>query len=197
MEKIININDTFKIRDNSLSSQDELRILIRECMDRSRSAQKKLYDLYSPDAYGIITRLVNNDESIAKEILNTAFYKIFRDLAKYAFHGAFEGWIRRIVVHTVADHMRENIKAAPQREIQAEDAYIYNESVENLSHKELLKIIATLPDAQRNVFNLFVFENLSHKEISGLLEINQNSCRWYLNDARRRLKDKITTITTK
>ncbi len=69
-----------------------------------------------------------------------------------------------------------------------------NGSVEDLSHKELLKIVATLPDAQREVFNLFVFENYSHKEIAEILNINQNNCRWHLNDARRRLKEKINAL---
>ncbi len=185
------------ISDNGLSGQDELKVLIGQCIAHSRSAQKKLYDLYAPDAYGIIKRLIYNDEPRAKEILNTAFYKVFKDLEKFAFQGAFEGWIRKIVVHTVADHMRQKIKAAPQREVLPEDAYIDSESVENLSHKELLKIVATLPDAQREVFNLFVFENYSHKEIAKLLNINQNNCRWHLNDARRRLKEKINALVNK
>jgi RNA polymerase sigma-70 factor (ECF subfamily) len=69
--------------------------------------------------------------------------------------------------------------------------------VENLSHKELLAIIETLPEAQRNVFNLFVFENYSHKEISKILNMQQNNCRWHLNDARRRLKEKINALINK
>ena len=80
------------------------------------------------------------------------------------------------------------------KEIQAEDAYINSEPVENLSHKELLKIIDTLPVAQKEIFNLFVFENFSHKEISKMLNIQQNNCRWHLNDARRRLKEKINSL---
>ncbi len=182
--------------DNTLSPQDELNMLVRDCIAKSRSAQKRLYDLYAPDAYGIIKRLIYNNESLADEILNEAFFKIFRDLEKYAFQGAFEGWIRRIVINTAADHLRKKIKVEPHREVLPEDAYINNESVENISHKEILKIIATLPDTQRNVFNLFVFEDYSHKEISETLNISQNNCRWYLNDARRRLKEKIM-LTTK
>ncbi len=180
-----------------MSGQDELKALIGDCIAHSRSAQKKLYDLYAPDAYGTIRRMIYNDEAKAKEVLNEAFFKIFRDLGKYAFQGAFEGWIRKIVVHTVADHLRKKVKAEPHREVQPEDAYIDSEPLENMSHKELLKIIATLPDAQREVFNLFVFENYSHKEIAEMLNINQNNCRWHLNDARRRLKEKINALINK
>ena len=197
MDNLININSDFITSAESSSTHDELRILIGDCIAKSRSAQKKLYDLYAPEAYGIIKRLIYNNEPVAKEILNAAFFKIFRDLEKYAFQGAFEGWIRRIVVNTASDHLRRNIKKEPHREVLPEDAYIYNESVENLSHKEILKIIATLPDVQRNVFNLFVFENYSHKEIGEILNIDQNNCRWYMNDARRRLKEKINMLTNK
>ena len=196
MSNLANIGTAVLISDNALSPQDELHMLIRDCIAKSRSAQKRLYDLYAPEAYGIIKRLIYNNDSLADEILNEAFFKIFRDLEKYAFQGAFEGWIRRIIINNAADHLRKKIKAEPLREVLPEDAYINNESVENISHKEILKIIATLPDTQRNVFNLFVFEDYSHKEISETLNISQNNCRWYLNDARRRLKEKIM-LTTK
>ncbi len=191
LPKILQVSTPFPTSEKSSSPADDLNILIRDCMAHSRSAQKRLYDLYAPDAYGIIKKVVYNNEQIAKEILNDAFFKIFRDLGQYSFHGAFEGWIRRIVVNTINDHFRKHIKDEPHKEIEAEDAYINSEPVENLTHKELLKIIDTLPIAQKEVFNLFVFENFSHKEIAKMLNIKQNNCRWHLNDARRRLKEKI------
>ena len=195
VKDLVDINSDFLVSDSkSLSGRDELKILIGDCIAHSRSAQKKLYDLYAPEAYGTIKRLIYNNEPKAKEILNEAFFKVFRDLGKYAFQGAFEGWVRKIVVHTVADHLRKTIKVAPIREVFPEDAYIDSESVENMSHKELLKIVATLPDTQREIFNLFVFENYSHKEIATLLSLTESNSRWYLNDARRRLKEKINFI---
>lgn len=195
LNKILNVSSHFPTSESFVTEYNELDNLIRDCIAHSRSAQKKLYDLYSPGAYGIIKRLVYNDEQLAKEILNDSFFKIFRDLDQYSFQGAFEGWIRRIVVHTVTDHLRKTLKNKPQiKEVQDEDAYIDSEPVNNLSHKELLKIIETLPEAQRDVFNLFVFENYSHKEIATLLNMQQNNCRWHLNDARRRLKEKINSL---
>ena len=131
--------------------------------------------------------------ALRRELLNDSFYKIFRDLNKYSFQGAFEGWVRRIVINTVNDHFRKNVKdETNHKEIHEEDACINSGPVDNLSHKELLKVIETLPDAQKEIFNLFVFENYSHKEIAKLLNIKQNNCRWHLNDARRRLKEKLS-----
>jgi RNA polymerase sigma factor (sigma-70 family) len=195
LDKTINVGSHFPISEHSSTSQDELRLLITDCIAHSRVAQKKLYERYSPEAYGIVRKFVYNNESVAKEILNDSFYKVFKDLHKFSFAGSFEGWIRRIVINTAADHLRKNIRdVQPTKEITAEDAYINSGPVDNLSHKELLKIINTLPDAQREVFNLFVFENYSHKEIAKLLNLNQSNCRWHLNDARRRLKEKLKSF---
>jgi RNA polymerase sigma-70 factor (ECF subfamily) len=171
---------------------NELNALVRECIAQSRGAQKKLYDQYAPGAYSIIKRYLYNDDAAAQEVLNDSFYKIFTKLEMYSFQGAFEGWIRRIVINTVTDHLRKTIKDDQQhKEIQPEDAFINSSSLDNIAHKELLQIINTLPDTQRTIFNLFVFENYSHKEIAKLLNLNENNCRWHLNDARKRLKEKI------
>ena len=177
------------------SGHDELGMLIKDCINQSRLAQKRLYDKYAPAAYGVIRRYMNNNETVEQELLNDCFYKIFTKLHLYNFQGSFEGWIRRLVVNTVTDHLRKKIVEAPtNKEIQPEDAQINSISVENISHKELLKLIESLPDTQRVVFNLFVFENYSHKEISKLLNLNENNCRWHLNYARKRLKDKLNCL---
>ena len=177
------------------AQKSELYLLIKDCMAQSRSAQKKLYDLYSPAAYGVIRRYLYDNDFGAQEVLNDSFYKIFTKLDQYSFQGAFEGWIRRIVVNTVTDYLRKNMKPEKNhKEVQPDDAYIDSSSVQNLSHKELLKVVQTLPEVQLAVFNLFVFENYSHKEIAALLNLSENNSRWYLNDARRRLKEKINCV---
>ena len=67
------------VSEKSSVAQTDLEILISECVANSRSAQKKLYDRYSPDVYGIIRRFVYQNDQVAKEILNDSFFKIFRD----------------------------------------------------------------------------------------------------------------------
>jgi RNA polymerase sigma-70 factor (ECF subfamily) len=198
LAKAVHVSGHFPTSEQSLSAHDELKILIKDCIALKRTSQKKLYDIYSPAAYGIIRKYIHNNEFAAKEILNEAFFKVFRDLHQYSFQGAFEGWIRRIVVHTVSDYIRKNVKEDRMtREVTPEDAFVNSEPVEKLSHKELLKIIETLPETQRNIFNLFVFENYSHKDIAKIMNMQQNNCRWHLNDARRRLKEKINALINK
>jgi RNA polymerase sigma-70 factor (ECF subfamily) len=181
-------------RSFAVVEHSELSVLISDCIAGSRNAQQKMYDLYTPAAYGVIRRYLHNNEQLAQEILNDSFLKVLTKLNQYNFQGAFEGWIRRIVVNTVTDHLRKNIKDEHHKEIQPEDAWVPCNSVTNLSHKELLQLVQELPDAQRTVFNLFVFEKYSHKEIAEILNINENNSRWHLNDARRRLKEKINSV---
>ena len=197
MTEAIAINGLIQPQQKSASREGgDLYILVKDCIAQSRAAQKKLYDLYSPFAYGIIRRYMYGNDTAAQEILNDSFYKVFTKLDQYSFQGAFEGWIRRIVINTVTDHLRKNIKDDQyHREVEPEDGFVDSGSVGNLSYKELIVVVHTLPEAQLAVFNLFVFENYAHKEIANLLNITENNSRWYLNDARRRLKEKLSSIT--
>ncbi len=196
MAETINISNPFATTGRStIAVHSELSVLINDCLNESRLAQKRLYDIYAPAAYGVIKRYLYNNDSLAQEVLNDAFYKVLTKLDTYNYQGAFEGWIRRIVVNTLTDHLRKNIKPDQHhKEVQPEDAYVQSESLEKISHKELLGLIHTLPETQRTVFNLFVFENYSHKEIGSILNINETNSRWHLNDARKRLKEKLNFI---
>ena len=195
MPQALKINSQFANLDRVETGHNELSMLISDCIAQVPAAQKKLYDKYAPTAYGIIKRYLHHDDSTAQEILNDSFYKILTRLNQYTFQGAFEGWIRRIVVNTVTDHLRKNIKGGFQhKEVEDHDARVNSESVEMIAHKELLDIIQSIPDAQRTVFNLYVFEDYSHKEIAQILNLTESNSRWYLNDARKRLKDKINLM---
>jgi len=179
----------------SQSTTDELTLLIRECLEQSRSAQKRLYDRFAPAAFGVIRRYMDNDTAVAQEILNDVFYKVFTKLSQYSFNGSFEGWIRRIAVNTIADHVKKNMKMKMSgKEMLNDDVIVECDSVNNISYKELLNLVQALPELQRIIFNLFVFENYSHKEIGQLLKINESNSRWYLNDARNKLKDKLNSF---
>ena len=180
---------------NFYKEEDEIFVLIKACIAQDRKAQRAMYEKYSPVIYGIIKRYEYNDES-AMEILNDSFLKIFMKLSQYSFQGAFEGWMRRIAVNTITDHIRKNVK---EREViksdgKEYDGYVEGNIVEGMAYKELLNVVHTLPYMQKAVFNMYVFENLMHKEISEALKINENNCRWYLNDARKRLKEKIIAL---
>jgi len=194
----INIATPTQETANKVHPPDDLQWLIRDCIAGSSGAQRKLYERFSPMVYGIIKRYLYKDDDCAGEILNDSFLKIFARLGQYSFQGAFEGWIRRIVINTLTDHLRKKIKDNKMvTGIQQDNVFVSTEGLEQLSFKELLGVVQTLPDTQRTVFNLFVFENFSHKEISEILNIKENNSRWHLNDARNRLKEKLNSLKEK
>lgn len=172
----------------------QLYVVIQQCIGGERAAQRQLYDQFAPVLYGIVRRYCD-DQHNAEEILNDAFYKIFTNLKQYSFQGSFEGWMRRITVNMITDHFRKYTKKEPQHKAEIQDghAQVGEDAVSNMNYKELLATVHSLPTTQRTVFNLFVFEQLSHKEIADMLEITETNSRWHLNDARRRLKEKITS----
>jgi RNA polymerase sigma factor (sigma-70 family) len=177
------------------SEDKDLFLLIRDCIANNRNAQKALYDKFAPVLYGIIRRYVYNN-NIAQEILNDVFYRVFTRLPQYSFEGAFEGWMRRIAINIISDHFRRNAKhsVVTDKDIDTIDTNIDNDTIGRINYKALLELIHELPDTQRAVFNLHVFEDYPHKEIAQLLEITENNSRWHLNDARRRLKEKINNL---
>ncbi|OSZ79187.1 hypothetical protein CAP35_13305 [Chitinophagaceae bacterium IBVUCB1] len=173
---------------------DELTQLVRDCIANNRAAQKKLYDHYAPFVYGVIRRYLFNTEG-AEEVLNDTFYKVFTKMDQYGFKGSIEGWMRRIAINQVTDHLRRNGKfeneVHPDPDTHPIDARTDDNQIGKLSYKELLAVVHQLPDTHRMVFNLYVFEDMPHKEIATLLQLTEGNCRWYLNDARRRLKEKL------
>lgn len=172
-----------------------LMVLIQQCMDGKAQAQRSLFEQYGPLVKGVIMRYIYDTE-LAKDLLNDIFCKVFEKLHLYAPTGPFEGWLRRISVNTIIDHKRKTQKFAStySTDFAERDISIPEDAGAGLGYKELLAVIQTIPDTQRIVFNLFVFENLTHKEIATLLSITEMNSRWYLNDARRRLKEKILNM---
>lgn len=180
---------------DSHSAWDDLPMLIQACVAQDRTAQKTLYNRFSPTAYAIIKRYTAHSYQ-ADEMLNDAFYKIFTRIDTYSGAGSFEGWMKRVIVNTVTDHLRKHIRDREQYHAAEvpEEVYMNDDIVGKLSYKELLATVQELPDTQRLVFNLFVFEELKHKEISEALGITEVNSRWHLNDARKRLKEKINSM---
>lgn len=170
----------------------DLLSLIALCQEGNRKAQKELYDRFAPVLYPRIRRYIA-DSGKAREILNDSFYKILTHIKAYTGSGAFEGWIHRITINTITDHLRKNI---PYDRMYASDPETHElpipeTTVGKLSYKELLEVVHSLPEVHRAVFNLFVLDGFSHKEIATQLNITENNSRWHLNDARRRLKEKL------
>lgn len=131
----------------------------------------------------------------AEDILQDAFIKIFKNLEKYEGKGSFEGWMRRIAVNTALKNY--NRSSFQKEKIGLED-YQENalapEVIASLHEEELLKVIGELPTGYKAVFNLYVIEGYSHKEIADQLEIKESTSRSQLVKARKMLQVKITQL---
>lgn len=159
--------------------------LIQACIREDKSAQKALYELFSAKMYFVCLRYARH-EAEAQDILQDAFIKVFDKLDSFRFNGSFEGWVRRIMVNTALNNCRKsNYKYENIGIEDYQDKVVSSKAISWLSEQELLAIIQQLPDGYRMVFNLYIIEGYSHKEIAEMLEISENTSRSQLAKARK------------
>jgi RNA polymerase sigma-70 factor (ECF subfamily) len=165
--------------------------LIVDCLKGNAKSQRKLFQRFSGKMMTVCRRYAC-DHSEAEDILQEAFIKVFTNIAQFRFDGSLEGWIRRIVVHTALRTLQK--KKVRFTGIEKEADTVASPEVDALaalSAEELLKLVGTLPDGYRIVFNLYVIEGFDHQEIGALLGINSATSRSQLAKARRALQTQI------
>ena len=167
-------------------------ILLDGCRKGDRKAQKRLFDRLSPKMFPLCIRYMGNREA-AEDVLQEGFITLFSRLDSYAGKGSFEGWARRLFVNTALMQLRKNDALAGSDDIDAARSLSSEapSAVETLGYRELMKLIASLPEGLRTVFNLYVIEGYSHKEIAEALEISETTSRSQLQRARSLLQSKI------
>ena len=164
--------------------------MIRRCLKNDRRAQEQLYKRFYPAMMALCLRYLR-DRNDALETLNDAFLKVFRQLDRYdAGKATLYTWMRTILINTALDSLRKQ-KLIRSREMQPEDKEfpgVDNEALAKIGGEELLGMIHQLPVTTRLVFNLYIIDGYSHKEIATLLGFGEGTSRWHLNDARRQLR---------
>ena len=168
----------------------ELQELIQGCIRNERSAQERMYKLFYPRMMALVRRYIDQ-EMQAEEVLNNGFLRAFQKVEQYTFQGSFEGWLRKIVFHAVSDYVKQNIKYNEKVVLVEKDQYVHKDHADKLYYNELLEMVQTLPGATRAVFNMYVMEGFSHKEIGKNLGISEGTSKWHLSEGRRILKEKI------
>jgi len=129
------------------------------------------------------------DEDKIIDILNNGFLKIFKKIDHYGYQGSFEGWVRKIIFRSLSDYFRKSQKDLAFLIYEEEYKKQPSQSSEHkLYYQDLISLLDKLPSTQLQVFQLFAIEGYSHKEISEQLQLNQNTCRWHLAEARKILK---------
>lgn len=171
----------------------ELEDLIHGCIRNERSAQEKLYTLFYPRMMSMVRRYFDQVE-LAEEVLNNGFLRAFQKIQQYTFQGSFEGWLRKIVFHAISDYVKQNVRYTDKIVLVEKDEYVHKDHADNLYYNQLLQLVQTLPGATRTVFNMYVMEGFSHKEIGKMLGISEGTSKWHLSEGRRLLKDKIEKL---
>jgi RNA polymerase sigma factor (sigma-70 family) len=171
----------------------ELEELIHGCIRNERSAQEKLYKLFYPRMMSTVRRYIDHEEQ-AEEVLNNGFLRAFQKVSQYTFQGSFEGWLRKIVFHAVSDYVKQNQKYSEKIVLVEKDQYIHKDHADGLYYNQLLELVQSLPGATRSVFNMYVMEGFSHKEIGKMLGISEGTSKWHLSEGRRQLKEKIERL---
>lgn len=167
---------------------NQLKGIIKGCLENNRPDQYRLYSLYSKKMYGICLRYASNQDE-ANDFLQEGFIRVFEKLETFRWQGSLEGWITRIIVNTAIEKIRQRVRFFPLEEF-SENGNVKSENSGpvNIGGKELLQLIQKLPDRYRLVFNLSVIEGFDHKEISKLLGITESTSRSNLVRARSLLQ---------
>ena len=169
---------------------DSLEHIINGCRDRNPLSQKELYETFKSKMFGICLRYAGNYDD-AQDILQDGFLKVFEKINQFGFKGAFEGWIRRIIVHTCINILKKNKKFNESVDlIHATGIQVREESIPAIIQaKQVVECIRILPIGYRTVLNLYAVEGYSHREIAGMLDIEESTSRSQYTRAKAMLED--------
>lgn len=163
--------------------------LIKDCQQDSIKAQEQLYRLFAPKLFAVCLKY-SRSYADAQDNLQDGFLLLFRKIGQFQFKGSFEGWAKRVMVNNVLQKYRSEGIFEIVSENMPEEAEVEIEN-ESISMDFLLSIIQELPDRYRMVFNLYVTDGYSHKEIAEMLGITTGTSKSNLARARGILKEKI------
>jgi RNA polymerase sigma factor (sigma-70 family) len=160
------------------------------CLHNDSTAQRELYGKYSPKMLSVCYRFAHNRED-AEDMLQEGFIKVFGQIHTFQNKGAFEGWIRRIIVHTCINNLKKNKKFNESVDIiHATTIQVREESVPSIVQaKQVVECIRLLPIGYRTVLNLYAIEGYSHKEIAEVLDIEESTSRSQYTRAKQMLED--------
>ena len=164
--------------------------ILKGCLQNDPAAQRELYNRYSPKMLSVCYRFAHNRED-AEDMLQEGFIKILSQMHTFGNRGAFEGWIRRIIVHTCINILKKNKKFNESVDIiHATGAVVREESVPSIVQaKQIVECIRMLPIGYRTVLNLYAIEGYSHREIGTMLDIEESTSRSQYTRAKAMLEE--------
>ena len=154
-----------------------------------RRAQHALYERFRLPLYRLCLRYAR-DAQEAEDFLHDGLLRVFRDLAQYRGQGALGGWVRRVVLNTILQHLRRRPKLVSAAELPdtGVDPEPEPDYLDGFAPERIYALIRELPPGYRTVFSLFYLEGFSHEQIAGELEISEGASKSQLYKAKRQLR---------
>ena len=172
--------------------------LLRLVQKGDKQAMKKVYDSYIKYLTAVCFRYINDYENV-KDVLQDSFLKIFSAINSFEYRGpgSLKGWMTKVVVNETLKFIKRNNQFLFV-ELQHEKMNIIDEepNTEGISSSIIYQMIKDLPDGYRTIFNLYVIEQKSHKEIAELLNIKESTSASQLHRAKALLANKIREYRT-
>ena len=162
--------------------------LVTGCTNNERRAQEALYRRFFPEMMRMCRRYTRVEDT-AIEIVNNGFLRVFKKIHTFAFKGSLEGWVRRLVYHSMADHFRDNARYLNFLVLEDRDEAIPERGHEVFYEEDILRAVRTLPPVSQEVFRLYAIEGYSHAEIAASLSISEGTSKWHLSTARQKLRE--------
>lgn len=171
------------------------REIVSRCLQNDAAAQKQLYQHYAPQMLALCYRYTK-DSHEASDVLQEGFVRVFRSLAQWKQEGELGAWIRRIMVNTALNWLRDHRRITWAHEDQIREDHNASSvitPIQEMEARQLADLIRQLPDGYQAVFNLHAIEGFSHVEIAKMLKISEGTCRSQYMRARKYLIDLIST----
>ena len=164
--------------------------ILAGCLQNNAAAQRELYNRYSPRMLSVCYRFTQSRED-AEDMLQEGFIKVFTQMHTFQNKGSFEGWIRKIIVHTCINFLKKYKKFNDNVELAyAGFLEVKEETIPSIMQaKQVVECIRLLPVGYRTVLNLYAIEGYSHKEIANMLEIEESTSRSQYTRAKAMLED--------
>lgn len=170
--------------------------IVKKCLKKDATAQKQLYDKYSPILFGLCIRYSRCRED-AEDIFQEAFVKVYEQLPKYSFRGSLAGWLRRLFVNCALNYYRYDKSHFFVDQTEYELVPNTPVQIDKISTEELLTQIKELPEECRLVFNLIEIEGYSYSELAEMWQANQVTLRGLNFKAKKILKAKLEKLNIK
>lgn len=166
--------------------------IIQGCRRKDADCQKALVNQYSEQLYTICLRYCR-DKASSKDVLQETFIRIFKSFKNFdSEKGSLQAWMRKITVNMALKSLKKSPISSTYMSVELTDIVsIEPTAIEKMKAEDLMRIIQTLPDTYRKVFNLSVIEGYSHKEIGNMLNIEEVSSRSNLSRAKQLLRKKL------